>query len=280
MTVALPTGAPPVGLRIAPTGKAVLTRAWLPICLVALWHLFASALDSLYIPTPTVVATTFWEEWSPFTSAGRDNLAANLVPTLRLILSGWACSALIGVPVGLAVGRVTWVAALLNPIIRFGMNVPPPILLPLIIVLFGFGTSGKLTLIIVGTMWPILMNTILAAQSIDPVIIKTARTLDVSPFTFLTRILLPSATPAVFSGLRVALSISVMLAVIAEMYTAESGVGHAIVSAQVLFEIPEMWAGIVMLAVIGVGLNGLFVLVERRVLFWHEGTRLIDAEPK
>ncbi len=253
--------------------KEFLVRAWLPLACLILWHLAAVLLSSPYLPTPMTVATAFWNEWLPWTENGRASLQQNFGPTLQLILSGWLCAIVIGVPAGLAVGRSAHVAELLNPIIRFGMNVPPPVLLPLIIVLLGFGLPGKLALIVVGTLWPILMNTILGAQSIDPIAIKTARTLHLRRSTVIWKIILPASLPAIFSGLRIALSLSIMLVVIAEMYTASQGVGFAIVSAQMMFDIQVMWAGIVMLAVLGIGLNLLFVAAERRVLFWHQSTR-------
>jgi ABC-type nitrate/sulfonate/bicarbonate transport system permease component len=157
--------------------------------------------------------------------------------------------------------------------IRFGMNLPAPALLPIVIIVFGFGQTGKYALIVVGVVWPILMNSILAATSIDPVVIRTARALQLKRRTFILKVLIPAASPAIFSGLRIALSLSITLAVIAEMYTSSVGVGHAIVTAQRLFNIPGMWAGIVMLAIIGVGLNVLFAACEARVLGWHRGMR-------
>jgi ABC-type nitrate/sulfonate/bicarbonate transport system permease component len=184
----------------------------------------------------------------------------------------------VAVVLGMAIGRVPWIAALLNPLIRFAMNLPAPALLPLVIVVFGFGLMGKFMLILFGVLWPILLNTMMGASEVDPVALRTARTLGLRRSTLLLRVLLPAASPAIFSGLRIGLSLSIILTVIAEMYTATNGVGHAIVAAQRVFDINGMWAGITVLALVGVGLNGAFTALERRLLAWQHGLRRSAAQ--
>jgi ABC-type nitrate/sulfonate/bicarbonate transport system permease component len=88
-----------------------------------------------------------------------------------------------------------------------------------------------------------------------------------------SQVLLPAALPQVFSGLRTALSIALILMVISEMIASTNGIGFFVLDAQRTFAIPEMWSGIILLGVLGYGLNGLLMLLERRILRWHRGFR-------
>jgi ABC-type nitrate/sulfonate/bicarbonate transport system permease component len=107
---------------------------------------------------------------------------------------------------------------------------------------------------------------------VDPTALDMARSYRIPPRARLTRVVLPAALPRIFAGARTALSIAIILMVVRELVGAANGVGHTVQLAQRGFNIPEMWAGTVLLGLVGFAFNALFVAVERRVLRWHHGS--------
>ena len=165
-------------------------------------------------------------------------------------------------------GRL-WDHWLADPVVQFLRAIPPPALLPPFIVLLGIGDLMKVALIGFGVVWPIVINTADGVASVEPGHRETARAYRIGPVDQLTRIVLPSAAPKIFAGLRVSLSIAVILMVISEVVATVNGIGFELVQAQRTFRSLDVWATIVLLGIIGYALNGLLGLVERRVLRWH-----------
>ena len=127
----------------------------------------------------------------------------------------------------------------------------------------------KVVLIAVGVFPPILLNTIDGVRSIDPLYLDTASVLRISRLRRLTHVILPAAAPKIFAGLRISLSIAVILMVISELIAATNGVGFRILQAQRQFKMVDLWAGLVVLGAIGAMLNAGLALIERRVLRWR-----------
>jgi ABC-type nitrate/sulfonate/bicarbonate transport system permease component len=126
---------------------------------------------------------------------------------------------------------------------------------------------------VVGCIWPILLNTIDGVRGVDPTMLEMSRSYGLTRARQWSRVLLPAALPQIFSGLRAALSIALILMVISEMIASTNGIGYFVLDAQRTFAIPEMWSGIILLGVLGYALNALLMLVERRILRWHRGFR-------
>jgi ABC-type nitrate/sulfonate/bicarbonate transport system permease component len=255
---------------------ALVRRVWLLILLAVLWEILARGGQSLFIPPLSDILVQFAKDWLPFGPTGVRNLVHNALPTFQHMTGGWLLAAASGIGIGLCLGRMRALEMFVRPLLRFGMNVPPPALLPLTIVLFGFNAGGMLFLIGFGAVWPILINTLDAAREIDQQLVATGRVLHFSRWQFVTRVLIPACAPRIMTGMRVGLSLALILTVIAEMYGATSGIGRAIVSAQRSFQTLEMWSGIVMLALLGVAANRVFLLVELRLLRWHSGWRAME----
>jgi ABC-type nitrate/sulfonate/bicarbonate transport system permease component len=151
------------------------------------------------------------------------------------------------------------------------------VLVPLFIVLLGIGDGMKVALIGFGAVWPILLNTADGVSSVDPLQRDTGRVFRIGARSELWRIILPAAGPSIFAGLRISLSIAVILMVISEMVATINGVGFALVQAQRSFRTLDLWAAILVLGVIGYALNTLLGAVESRVLAWHRGARSAPA---
>jgi ABC-type nitrate/sulfonate/bicarbonate transport system permease component len=162
---------------------------------------------------------------------------------------------------------------LLDPVLQFLRAVPPPTLVPFFIVVFQIGTTMQIVTIAFGVVWPVLLNTADGVRAVDPLQLDTARVFGVSRPRRLLLIILPAAAPKIFAGLRVALSFALILMVLSEIVGSTTGIGAELLDAQRAFELPTMWAGIVMLGVLGLLFNGAFMLLERRLLAWHTGAQ-------
>lgn len=255
-------------------------RLVLLVVLLLLWQMVTVAVDSLYFPPPTEILGTLHEEWlsGPATRLWlTESGAANIASSVVRVALGWSLAVIVGVAVGFAIGASGRLADYLDPVIEFSRAVPPPALIPLFLVLFGTGAGMKLLLIAFGSVWPILLNTVDGVRSVDALQLDTASVFRVGRGRRLLRVILPAASPRIMAGARVALSLAIILMVVSEMVATTNGVGFAIVRAQRVFAIDEMWAGIVVLAIMGLVLNSILVSAEHRVLHWHHGAHGMEG---
>ena len=240
--------------------------------LLALWQLLTSLSDSPFFPTFTETVTRLWNNWitSPTLIQG------HLVPSLFRLLAGWLAAVVVGVAVGTLIGMSNRLRDYVDPVVQFMRSIPPPALLPLFIVLLGIGDQMKVAMILFGVVWPILLNTVDGVRSVDSLQLDTARIFGFPRQDVLFRVVLPSAGPKIFAGLRVSLSIAVILMVISEMVATLNGVGFTLVQAQRTFRTVDVWAGILLLGLIGYGLNAGLGVLERRALRWQRGAQRLD----
>jgi ABC-type nitrate/sulfonate/bicarbonate transport system permease component len=253
-----------------------LSRIWLIVILAVLWQVLARAAKNPYFPPPSEIFPIVRDLWfsGPATHFFLTSTALDdFTPSLAHIFAGWIAAAVVGVVLGVAIGRSRVVSELLDPVLQFGRAVPPPTLIPFFIVVFKITDTMFIVLIAFGVIWPVLLNTIDGARTVDSVQLDTARVFRVTGWQRLWQVILPAAAPKIFAGLRVSLSLALILMVISELVGSTAGIGDHLVNAQRGFQLPEMWAGIVLLGILGLLLNGLFVLVELRVLAWHRGAR-------
>ena len=244
--------------------------------LILAWEYATRRAASIFFPPPTEIlqrAQELWLSGPPvrlFLGAG---VFQDVLPSLSRLLVGWALAVGTGVPLGILIGRSRKAGDYLDPALQFLRALPSPALIPVFIILLGTETTMRVTLIAFGAVWPILLNTIEGARTVDPVQIDTARAFRLPPHARLWHVDLPSASPKILAGMRVSLSIAVIIMVISELVASTNGIGYRIQNAQLMFLLTDMWCGIVLLAVIGFSLNWLFLKVEDRVLVWHRGAR-------
>jgi ABC-type nitrate/sulfonate/bicarbonate transport system permease component len=245
---------------------AVGLRLSVLIALIVVWQLSTMVIDDpVRWPRFSVIAERLWSAWL----ANPEAWLTNLVPSLVRLLAGWWLAIVVGLAVGTLIGLSARVRAFVDPVIQFLRAIPPPVLLPLFLVLLGIGDVMKTVMIFFGVVWPILLNTADGVASVEPLLRETGRAYRVRPLDQLIYIILPSAAPRIFAGLRVSLSIAVILMVLSELYTAVNGVGFALVQAQRTFRSLDVWATIVFLGILGYTLNAILGLVENHVLRWH-----------
>lgn len=250
------------------TARRVGVRLGVVVALLVAWQVAATVAASPALWPPFgVVAARLWETWIANPAAWVEGLA----PSLGRLLGGWSGAVVVGIAAGTLIGLNRTARDYLDPSMAFLRAIPPPVLLPLFIVLLGIGDAMKVALIGFGAVWPILLNTADGVASVEPLHRDTARAFRLPRGTVLWRIILPSAAPRIFAGLRLAMGIAVILMVIAEMVATLNGVGFELVQAQRSFRMVDVWATILLLGLIGYALNAGLAAVERRLLRWHRG---------
>lgn len=243
------------------------------VCL-AIWQLVTAAAPSPYFPTPLTIGQRMVELWLSgpvehlFLS---DAVGADVLPSLARMFGGWAAAAAVGIALGILLGRSPVAMRVLSPLLAFFRAIPPPTLLPVFLVLFHIGTQMEVATIIFGVIWPTLLNTVDGVRSVDPTKIDTVRVFRLSRAQWVFGVLIPTALPKIFAGLRISLSLSLILMVISELVGATNGLGYQLTIAQGEFDLPKMWAVVVLLGVIGYLVNAALMAVERRTLAWHRG---------
>ncbi|MEV0378902.1 ABC transporter permease [Nonomuraea sp. NPDC050643] len=248
--------------------KAV-ARLWVIPLVLAVWELVARGLADTDFPPPTTIVARMYELWFSGPQVFTDDAIDNLLPSLGRMFGGWVLAAVIGVTAGVLLGRSRTATDYVDPLIEFGRSIPPPLLLPVFLILFQTGLATQLATIVFGVIWPVLLNSIDGARSVDSTYVETATVFNLSRAQRLRVVVLPAASPKIFAGLRLSLSLALILMVITELIGGTDGIGYQLLQAQRSFDGAGVWAAIALLGILGYVVNSLFVLAERRVLVWH-----------
>jgi ABC-type nitrate/sulfonate/bicarbonate transport system permease component len=243
---------------------------------VAGWQLWTSQAGSSFFPPPSKIVVRMYHLWfsGPVAHAFlTSDATGNILPSLGRVFGGLAIATAIGVPLGIALGRSPAVTAYLDPVLQFARALPVVTMAPVFIVLFKIGTQMEVATIVFGAIWPILLNTIDGAASVDPVQLETARAFRLSPWERLGRVIVPATLPKAFAGFRLSLSLSLILMVFAELVGSTNGIGYEMSNASNSFDMTLLWSTIVLLGILGYLLNGLLSGAERLALAWHTTNR-------
>ncbi|WP_030293933.1 ABC transporter permease [Streptomyces katrae] len=267
-TPAAPSPAPagPPALRaLARWLRAAALRSAAVLALLAVWEAAPrlALVDSTFLPPVSEVAAAWWE------LAGNGQLAEHTRASLVRSFGGFAIAVAVAVPLGLLIGWYRPVAVLLGPLLEVFRNTAALALLPVFVLLLGIGETSKVSIVVYACVWPVLLNTISAVGDADPTLVRLARSMDLSTPRLFQKVILPASVPAIFTGIRLAGAVSILVLVAAEMIGAKAGLGYLINASQFNFAIPEMYAGIVTISAIGVAFNQLLVSVERRLSLWR-----------
>ncbi len=244
----------------------------LPIALLLLvWQLTADAgvYSAVLLPPPLAVARVFAE--SP------DEILRHMLASLRRVGVGVSLAFIVAVPVGMLIGRYAWLDRLTDWSIQMFRSFPPISLIPLALLFFGIGEQPAMVLIFLSAFWPLLINTIFGVRSVERTLLRVARAARASELLVLTDVILPSALPAVFTGLRLAIGGGWLTVVTAEMIAVRSGLGYMILNAQMTFRSDLIIAGILVIGVVGLVVDQGVRLVRARVCRWQEG---LTASPE
>ena len=236
------------------------------------WQLWASAARSAFFPAPSAIVARMYHLWFSGPAAHlflTPDATGNILPSLERILASLAIATAIGFPLGIALGRSPVVISYLHPLLQFARALPVVTMAPVFIVLFKIGTQMEIATIVFGTIWPILLNTMDGAATVDSVQLETGRVFRLSVWQQLVWVIVPAALPKAFAGFRLSLSLSLILMVFAELVGSSNGIGYEMSNASNAFDMTFLWSTIVLLGILGYLLNALLGGVERLVLAWH-----------
>ena len=235
------------------------------LALLALWQAvsWAQLYPTVLLPPPAKVAAAFVTEYP--------DIFRNAAASITRVLVGVSLAFCFAVPLGLLIGRYQILDVLADWSIQIFRSVPPISLIPMALLFFGIGDKPAIVLIFLAATWPLLINTIFGVRSIERTLIKVARAARASEQLIFRDIILPSAMPAVFTGLRLAIGGGWLTVVTAEMIAVKSGLGYMILNAQLTFRSELIVAGIVVIGAIGLIADQGVRALRARVCRWQEG---------
>lgn len=244
-------------------------RQWIVLAVaVYLWQLWASAHQSPFFPPPSAILAKMHQRWFSGPAAHLFLSAdgtGNIVPSVERILIGLAISVVIAIPLGIAVGRSAALAGYVDPLLQFARAIPVVTAAPVFLALFRIGTQMEVATIVSGTIWPLLLNTIDGARTVDGVQLETAAAFRLSAPGRLRFVIIPSAWPKILTGLRLSVSLSLILMVFSELVGSSNGLGYEMTNASNSFDLPSLWAVVVLLGILGYVLNAILYGAERRL---------------
>ncbi|GER22764.1 nitrate ABC transporter permease [Zafaria cholistanensis] len=253
--------------RALPLLRTAALRLWLPVLLAIVWWYASAGSQNIYFPPLSTILETFAADWLG------SRAATDLVPSLGKFVLGFLISAAGGIALGTWLGLSPAAREAAEPVVQFLRSLPPPVLLPIGLLLFGITGTMNVAIIVMGAIWPTVLNTADGIRSLDGQVADMSRSYRLTFAQRLFSVALPNAAPQVFAGLRTTLQLSIILIVVSEMVAAASGVGYYVLNSQQTFAVAQTWAGTLVLGLIGYLSTLVFLAVEKRVLNWQHGMR-------
>ena len=231
------------------------------LLILVVWEVWAMIADSFYFPRASAVAMTIVEDWG--------NLWAATLDTLRRAAIGFAIALVTMLPLGIVLGRVRVLGEIVEPVLEFFRPLPPIAVVPLAIMLLGIGDAAKLVVVVWGASFPIVINTIDAVKVQDPMQARLARSLRLTTWERMTMIDLPAALPRIFAGIKLGITVALLLTVVSEIIVSTNGLGDYLRIAQCDFSMTRVMTALIVIAIVSVIVNGATNWANRRLLDWH-----------
>lgn len=237
--------------------------------LIGAWQIAASNgaiagalhVDDFLVPSPAEIGTSLWEN--------RSLLAENAWVTLQEVLLGFLCGLVAGLGFAVLLHLSETLRRATYPLLVASQAIPTLVIAPILVIWLGFGIGPKLAIVALICFFPVAVNALDGLRSVDPEATKMMRSLDASRRQVLWRVEAPTALPFAFSGAKIAVAVAVIGAVFGEWAGGESGLGILIRQDSAQLETARMFAAVVVLAAIALGLFGLLALAERRIVTWR-----------
>ncbi|BDZ39275.1 ABC transporter permease [Microbacterium suwonense] len=239
----------------------------LPIILILIWHFATMGDISPFVPRPLPLWEKFVSVWLG------ENLLTDVLPSIGRLLLALAISIVLGVVLGVLIGSFRSARWFFEPLFEFLRAIPSTIMIPVLLLVVGLNDNMRITVIVLGSIWPVLLNTITGVRSLDEVLSNSAKVYGVHGWGRVWHLVLPGASPAIMAGVRQSLAVGLILMVVSEMFASANGIGTLITNFQNRVAVPEMWSGVLLLGVVGVVLSAIFALVQKGVLKWYDGLK-------
>ena len=261
------TPEPSAGRRLANAAGSVVWKSTAVLAFLVLWELgptyLASPSTKVFLPPLHEVLAA----WARLFEAG--TIQGHITASLTRSVAGFGAALVAGVALGLLIAWYGRLNSVLNPLLELFRNTAALALLPVFTLLLGIGEESKISIVAYAAFFPVLLNTIAGVKTVDPLLIRAARSLGLGSFRLFQKVILPSAVPTIFTVIRMAGTASILVLIAAEMVGAKAGLGYLIVNSQMSFLIPDMYAGILTVSVLGLAVNALLVALERHFSRWR-----------
>ncbi|WFU05602.1 ABC transporter permease (plasmid) [Rhizobium sp. CB3171] len=244
--------------------RGFISRYGMIIAFVALWQISPSLgwSNPAVLPPPDAILRALWN------GVSGGPLLGDIAISLQRAGIAFGAAVGVGIPLGLFMGQVRTIERSLDPILQLFRQTSALALYPVFILLLGLGEASKIFVIFWATLFPTLLATIGGVKQVDPKLVEMARVYGAKPLTVFRRVVLPASLPQIFVGLRLSATTSLLLLIAAEMIGANSGVGFQVMNAQYNFQIPLMFAAILLLALLGLSANFLLEALQARLCRW------------
>lgn len=248
-------------------GLRWLERSACVLLFFAIWEFLprAGLVNSAFLSPPSAVLAAIVQ------LAQTGQLGKHVATSLQRSLAGLILAVVAGVALGLLMGVVRRFEAFIDPLLQLFRQVSALALFPVFLLFFGIGEASKIAIIFWAAFWPVLLNTISGVKQVEKLLIHSALSMGASRGFIFFKVILPAAAPSIFTGIRLAGAYSITALVAAEMIGSHAGLGFLTLNSQEIFQIPSMYAGIVLLAVLGLALNYGLALLEKRLTRWRSG---------
>ena len=250
--------------------RALALGAGFPVLLVCVWHVIVVASGTRLIPSPWQVAVMLYD--FSFGGVYDDAFSATILihvwKSMTRVYGGFFLAALIGIPLGLMIGRLKVLRQLLDPTINVLRPIPVTAWLPLSMIFFGLGPNAAIFLVFLGAFYPILLNTVFGVRSVDARLFEAALMLGCSGSALFRQVVFPASLPAIFNGLRIAHGFAWILIVVGEMTGVPTGLGSVIMDGRTLSRTDLVVTGMIVIGVCGFFTDRLIVMLSNRVLSW------------
>jgi NitT/TauT family transport system permease protein len=256
--------------------RAILLGVSFPVLLIVLWDRAVAMTGTPLVPSPWQVAIMMYD----FTFGGiyddafSGTILLHVWKSVERVYGGFLLAALLGIPLGLLIGRVELLRQLLDPTISLLRPIPVTAWLPLSMIFFGLGPNAAIFLVFLGAFYPILLNTIFGVRSVDVRLFEAASMLGCSGSAMFRQVILPASLPSIFNGLRVAHGFAWILIVVGEMTGVPTGLGSVIMDGRTLSRTDLVVTGMIVIGVCGFVTDRLIVRLSNRLLSWspqHHG---------
>ena len=238
------------------------------LALISLWAGVCAMqwVSPVFLPSPSAT-------WNALlTGIAKGELVQLTAGTVERMVYGWALASLAGIALGALIGTSAALRAWLAPTLELMRPLPASAIVPVAITFVGLSPAMVLVVITFGAVWPVLLATVHGFASIEPRLHEVGRVLRLSRTAFIFKIGLPNALPDALAGMRLSLTIALILAIVGEMLASQQGLGTAILQAARSFRAADLFAGVVLLGLIGLVSNALLTTAEQRVLRWKTST--------
>lgn len=255
-------------MRTGPILPRWIYRIASPLVLVLAWELVSRSglIDRLLLPPPSLAILEL------FRTIASGELVKALQVSLYRVFCGFGLAVVLGVALGTLMGRIRWLDDLLDPLVELLRPISPLALFPLAILWFGIGDGSKVFVIAVAASFPVILNTYAGVRRIDANLVRASQSLGANPRELFTGVILPGSLPDIFTGIRLAWGISLIVIIAAEMVGASSGVGYMVLEAQQTFRTERLFASIIVIGLIGLLTDMGFRALRHACLPWNRET--------